>query len=308
MGKDEAIRFRQTKRRSALTRLAAVGAAILLSAALSRANDQAPARPAPTEKQAVPTARYDLRERYWGELYFQAEYSHHDRHNVVGDLWTKHGLHLLKIGDSWFDAYIKARLYADRNADYWNNRTEGALGLRYRPSSKLGLFLFAEWIEGAYTGRHGRDANLDDDPYSDFQTGFTFWQYWGNAHWQVAQGWHFYAPFFGWREAYADAIFYRRDNRNLIATLDYKEGLLLAKVADVRLDAYLSLQAGADKNSDYWNNYLKAGPGIRVRPFEKIDVSLSCEYLFCHTWRGETLEEPANYRDIAVTLAFWKGF
>ena len=278
--------------------------------AVPSAADDAPAAPAPSDIEAAPqeTRQSDLRERYWGELYLQAEYSHHDRDNMIGDVWTKHGMHLFKVGDNWFDAYVKARLYVDRNADYWNNRTEGSIGVRYRPSSKLGLFLFAEWIEGAYTGRQGQDENLDDDPYSDFQGGYTFWQYWGKEHWQVGEGWHFYAPFTGWREVYSDGIFFRRDNRNVIGTLDYKEGLMLATAGPVRLDAYLDFQGGVDRNGDYWNNYVKAGPGIRVRPFESLDVSLSCEYLFCHTWRGDPEDQPSSYRDVAVTLAFWYGF
>ena len=124
----------------------------------------------------------------------------------------------------------------------------------------------------------------------------------------MGDDWHFYAPFTGWREVYAEGIFYRRDDHNFIANVKYKEGLLLAKIADMRLDAYLSLQGGGDRNADYWNNYVKAGPGIRLRPFENFDLSISCEYLFCHSWRGDRNGEPGSYRDIAVTLAFWKGF
>ena len=113
--------------------------------------------------------------RLWGEFYFESSASDHDYNNIVNSTFVKEGLHLYKLGDNFLDVYLKARLYHDLDGYYWNNLMQFGVGTRYRPSSKLGIFLFLELLYNDYTGRETDDEpNPDDSTYGEIQGGFTF--------------------------------------------------------------------------------------------------------------------------------------
>lgn len=246
-------------------------------------------------------------DRLWTQIYFESASSSHDRRNIVNDMWIKSGLHLFEIRDKPLDVYLKTRLLHDRNRDFWNNRGELGLGVQYRPIDNLGLVLFAEALYGIYTGREGADTNLNKDPFWDYRGGFYFWQWWGRYPWEIEQN-EYYLPFTGWREFYADGIYYYRDDNNFISTLDFKEGLALGRIGPVQFDAFLALESGIDSSSDFWNNYIQVGPGFRLTPFENLDLKLSFEYFWGQYYRGNVENQSDRYSDFVVTLSYFTEF
>lgn len=242
----------------------------------------------------------------WGEFYVESSASHHDD-NIVNSAFVKEGMHLYKFMDNYLDVYLKARLYHDQDGYFWNNRMELGVGSRYKPISKLGLFLFLELLYGDYAGRETDDEpNPDDSSYWEMQGGFAFWQWWGIQPWQV-DNLALYTPFNGWREVYCDGIYYDHDS-NLIATLNYKEGLMLSRFANIGFDGYISLKTSSDTNEDKWNNYIKTGPGIRVTPFPNLDMKISFEYLLGKYYHGGFGDTSDNISDFEVIIAFWHGW
>jgi len=240
----------------------------------------------------------------WGEFYFESSVSHHDDDNIVNSAFVKEGLHLYKFRDNYLDIYLKARLYHDLDGYYWNNRMEFGVGTRYRPYSKLGLFLFLELLYGDYSGRETDDEpNPYKSSYGDIQGGFTFWQWWGKQAWQVDKL-ALYTPFTGWREVYSDGIYYDHES-NLIATLDYKEGLMLSRFGNIGFDGYISLDASFDTNEDEWNNYVKIGPGIRVTPFPNLDMKISFEHFLGRYFHGGFSDTSDDISDFEINIAFW---
>ena len=243
----------------------------------------------------------------WGEFYIESCASDHDDYNLETSAFVKKGLHLYKLWDNYLDVYLKARLYHDLDGYYWNNRMQFGVGTRYRPSSKLGMFLFLELLYNDYTGRETDDEpNPDDSSYGDIQGGFTFWQWWGRQAWQVDKL-ALYTPFTGWREVYSDGIYYDHDS-NLIATMDYKEGLMLSRFGSIALDGYISLDVSFDTNEDEWNNYVKIGPGIRVTPFPNLDMKISFEYFLGRYSHGGFGDTSDNISDFEVIIALWHGW
>jgi hypothetical protein len=245
--------------------------------------------------------------RSWTEMYFEGGFSGYDDDNLIGDVWLKYGLHMFKWRDKDVDVYLKARLLLDDNRDFWNNRADVGAGVQYRPLSDYGLILFSELLYADYIDRDGEDANPYDSPFLDFRAGFAFWQWWGDAWWQV-EGTEFYAPFTGWREAYADGLYYNRDDDNVIATADYKEGVMMTHWSNTSFDAYLNLEVATDANEDYWNNYVKFGPGIRWTPYVELDLKISLEYLVGEYYRGDLGDTSRSFNDVAITIAFWHAW
>jgi|GEM_PF-533465 len=247
-------------------------------------------------------------ELFWGEVYLEAATSPGENDNPVYDLFVKQGIHAFKILDKDLDIYIKGRLYYDRLEYYWNNRFEFGVGSRYRPFSELGLILFMEGLYGDYTDRETEDEpNPDDSPYLDLQGGLAFWQWWGKEPWQV-EGLEFYLPSTGWRELYGDAIYYHHADNDFIATIDYKEGLMLGRFGPLRFDAYLALEGSWDTRTYEWYNYVVIGPGFRISPFPQLDLKISAEYFWGRFYRGAFGDVEANISDWEFTLAFWHGW
>lgn len=248
-----------------------------------------------------------LNDRLWSHCYYESVYSRDDRRNIINDAWIKSGLHLFDIRERPLDVYLKTRLLYDRNRDFWNNRAEIGLGVQHQPLEDLGLVLYFEAINAIPTGREGADSNPDKDPFWDFRGGAYFWQWWGAYPWELEQT-EWYIPFTGWREVYADAIYYYQDHNNFISTVDYKEGLALGRVGPVQFDAYITFEGGADINSDYWNNYAQIGPGFRITPFEELDLKIGFEYFEGFYFNGDRDGRSKSYSDFNVTLSFFYEF
>ena len=261
------------------------------------------------EKSASSRSAAKLLERpLWGEIYAESEFTEHEGHNIVSDLFVKQGTSWAALGGGPLDFYLKARIYHDREGFFWNNRGEAGVGVRWRPPAVEGLVLFCELLYGDYTGReNSKEPNPDEGAYYDVQSGAAFWRWWGPALWQI-EGAKVYLPFTGWRELYADAIYYDHASQNFIATLEYKEGLGQASMGPVGLDAYVAVEASADTRGDEWYNYVHVGPGIRLTPFPDVDFKISFEYLWSRYYRGGYEEVAASSSSLVITAAFWHGW
>jgi hypothetical protein len=245
----------------------------------------------------------------WGEIYTESVATQNENYNLVSDLFVKQGIHAFKLQNKDIDLYLKGRLYADHERYYWNNRFELGVGIRYIPSKIFGLILFSEFLYGHYTGRDREDElNPNDAPYLDFQGGMAFWQLWGKQVWQIESEIEFCSPFKGWRELYGDCIYYHHANRDMIATLDYKEGLFLARFGPFAVDAYITLEGSWDKNALEWYNFMDIGLGIRAKPFEKLDLKISAEYLWDYYYRGGFNGMDIHNSGLVIRLDFWHGW
>lgn len=279
---------------------------ILFGALMAHAQESeeiVPSTAAPPQTEAPISIVRSVREAMWGELYYQGVYSRRDKDNYISDLTIRQGIRASKIRGNPVEVYLKARLLYDLNSDFWNNVAEAGVGVRYRPFDRYGLVLFGEAIEGWYTGREAEDE-IPEDHYANFVGGLAFWQWWGVQPYEIEGGPHFYIPFTGWRETYVDAIFNHRDDQNLISNASYKEGILLGKFEGMTYDAYLAFGAGSDANGDYWNNYVHAGPGFSIRPFEEHDLKIGCEYRSGYNYRAEDDDDLGGYDDINVTISY----
>jgi len=247
-------------------------------------------------------------ELFWGEVYGQGVTSQGENYNAVSDIFVKQGIHAFKLWGQPLDVYLKGRFLYDRDRYYWNNRYEFGIGSRYKPFSQLGLFVFLDLLYGDYTGRdRGDEPNPNDSAYFDIQTGLTFWQWWGRKPWQV-KSLEIYAPFTGWRELYGDAIYYHHFDNNFIVTFDYKEGFMLWRLGPMLFDSYIAVEGSCDTNRDEWYNYAAVGPGLRVKPFHKIDLQASVEYLWGSSYLGGFGDTDKKISDLVLTLAFWYGW
>ncbi len=261
------------------------------------------------DSQTSETASFKkiFKEMLWTEVYFQGKYSSKDRDNTIIEPWIKEGLHLFNINDKPLDLYFKQSLFLDTNGDYWNNRYGYGIGVRYKPFEKYGLILYSEAIRFHYTGREGRDKNKDESPYNDIQSGAAFWQHWGKELYQMKNNEYlFYLPGTGWRELYADSLYFSHE-KNWVSTLDYKEGFFISNLRPVGIEAYLSFEVAIDTKQEYWNNYYKAGPGVRFTPFKDFDLKLSFEYLWGGYYRGSD-KPKETFSDSIIQLALWLEF
>jgi hypothetical protein len=245
---------------------------------------------------------------FWGEIYAASVATDAEDGNVTSDPFLRWGVRVFELAGRPVDLYAKARFYHDAEANYWNNKWQLGAGTRWFPLKDHGLALFFEYLYTEYTGRE-RAGEPAPDPSGEFgvESGAAYWGWFGPEPWSIS-GVELYAPFSGWREIYADAIYYERDGDNVIGTLDHKEGVFLAKIGDATLDAYLTVEAGLDVNEDPWNHYVKGGPGFRITPFSHLDLKVSFEYFLGRYTRGGYGDVDRNIADFEVTASFWMGW
>lgn len=249
-----------------------------------------------------------IKPEFWGEVYSSLEAGWGEEDNVVNETFIKEGLHLFKVRDRDIDVYAKGKLVLDTEEYYWNNRWEIGAGTRIRPLSDLGLILFLECNRKHYIDRDNPDSpNPGDSSFYELEGGYAFWQWWGISPWEV-EGLNGYIPFSGWREVYSDGIYYSHGDDNIIFTLDYKEGVMLAKQRHMIFDAYVCVEAGADAEGNEWDNYMTIGPGVRVTPFSNLDLKLGMEYFVGRYTRGEFDGTDEDISKFIITLAFWHGW
>lgn len=77
---------------------------------------------------------------------------------------------------------------------------------------------------------------------------------------------------------YADLIYYSRYN-NLIGTTWFRPGIRAATFQSAVLDVYLANYYLVDKNREFYNNTYSVGPGIAIRPSNRVNVVIRLESL-----------------------------
>jgi cellulose synthase/poly-beta-1,6-N-acetylglucosamine synthase-like glycosyltransferase len=251
----------------------------------------------------------ELADAAWGELYMEAVREPSGDSNVAGFVDLKDGARVARVFGAELFLYGKARAYKDVNGDYWNNKATYGPGVRLKPFTDWGLYFFAEYLWGNYYGIENKDPNPYAQSFDGVEGGAAFWQRWGARPDETA----FFLPFTGYREVYWDAIYIQRDDDNIIANVQGREGLGCLRLGPLASDLYLRLDANIDRNKDYWNNRLQGGLGVRFRPVldNDVDLQLSCEVIAgVYNDRHGRYELPYDeeYVGARLELTYWFGW
>jgi hypothetical protein len=89
----------------------------------------------------------------------------------------------------------------------------------------------------------------------------------------------FVLPFKYVGKMYADTLLYSRYAGNIIGFFTTKQGIRLAEYHESALDFYVRVRASADKQHQFFNNFVEVGPGIEFYPTNRYSVSLRLEFL-----------------------------
>jgi len=245
---------------------------------------------------------------HWGEFYAEGVYLSREDNNVIGMADLKDGFRLARLAGAEVLAYGKARAFMDTQGEFWNNKALFGPGLRVKPFPSLGLHLFAEYLFGTYFGIEGSTPNPYDKTFDGLEGGAAFWQRWGALPKETG----FFLPFTGWRELYWDALYFQRDDDNLIGVAQYREGFGAIHFGPVASDIYLRANGGVDLNKDYWNNYVEGSLGVRFRPAsDALDMRLAVEFVGgTYIDRDGRYERPYDkeYIGARVELTLWFGW
>ncbi len=245
---------------------------------------------------------------HWGEAYGEGTFNTFEDKNFAALFDLKDGFRLARLWDAEFILYGKARAYKDINQEFWNNKALFGPGLRLKPFEKLGLHFFAEYLFGTYYGLEGKTPNPYSQTFHGLEGGAAFWQRWGSLPEETG----FFWPFTGWRELYWDAIYFKNDRDNFIATAKGKEGFGAFRAGPILTDFYALFHVSVDRNKYYWNNYLLGGLGLQFRPpWEDIDLNLAVELVGGHYFdRNGPFELPydRDFIGVRVELTFWFGW
>ncbi len=249
-----------------------------------------------------------LLDSHWGEVYYEGIFESQQKDNFVSFLDVKTGLRLLRVAGAELSVYGKGRAFVDTNEDFWNNKVIYGPAVRLRPFSRYGLYVFAEYLFGSYYGIEGRDANPYPKTFDGLEAGAAFWQRWGVRPNKTT----LFPPLTGWREVYGDAIYFQRDDDNVIGSLWIREGFGSIQFEPGAADLYLRFDGNFDRNEDYWNNRIEGGIGVRFRPAdEELDAQLSCElvggYYLDRDGRYE-LPFDREYLGARLELTVWFGW
>jgi hypothetical protein len=111
----------------------------------------------------------------WGEIYSDVSYYRSQRHNIIGYMHLKCGLHIFRAWKLVMDAYCVFYVMKDSNRDFWNNKAEIGPGIGIKPIPGLDLKFVVEWLFGTYYGIEGVDPNPYPQQYQDRRFGVLFW-------------------------------------------------------------------------------------------------------------------------------------
>jgi cellulose synthase/poly-beta-1,6-N-acetylglucosamine synthase-like glycosyltransferase len=247
---------------------------------------------------------------HWGELYGSGTFETYKEENGVAILDLKDGFRLARLWSSQLFVYGKARAYKDTVGEFWNNKATFGPGIRLRPFESWGLYIFGEYLYGVYYGIEADTPNPYDPTFSGVEAGAAFWQRWGVRLNET----RFFLPFTGWRELYADGIYFQRDDDNFIMNAQGREAFGAVRLGPMVTDLYLRLDGAYDSNADFWNNYVQGGLGARFRPAsEDWDVHLDVELIggafIDRAGRYELTDDfDPEYIGARIELSFWFGW
>ena len=149
-----------------------------------------------------------------------------------------------------------------------------ALGVRYRPFYKA-FPNFALYVELGEAYSIVNQQPLQSRWRNDARGGYFFDGRWG-AKDEYAECLIF--PFKQVGTIYNNVSYYSRYS-NLIGYLNVTEGLRVAEYHTASLDIYASVRAAADKNQEFFNNFVEIGPAIKFTPNNRYGFNLRAEFL-----------------------------
>lgn len=252
--------------------------------------------------QALP----DLKTGFFAEVYDETIYMRNENRNTITMAQMLEGLRVRAPKNIKWDTYIKFRYGNDANRDFWNNRVEFMAGTRVRFFTKVYLALYSEYVMGEYLKRND-ELSAYSLTYEDVRHGLIFWHGWDGDPYQE----DFELPFSGWSEVYADLTYLKRDRHNLILFFDGKLGMRILRYNQFNLTPYVTTYLHCDANADFWNNRYAYGAGIRLMPYDDLDIQIRIEYLWGGYFdRKGDYDNPYSkiYQDFRIGLFFWHGW
>ncbi len=115
----------------------------------------------------------------WRELYWDCIYFEQDDYNVIGYFHFREGFGSIDWGPLTNDFYVRVDGTMDRNKDYWNNRVQTGVGVRFRPAIEgHDIQVCCELVGGHYLDRGGRYELPYDRDYISFRLEMTYWFGW----------------------------------------------------------------------------------------------------------------------------------
>ncbi len=228
--------------------------------------------------------------------------------NLISTSHVRFGFRIHGLPLSTAESYGFIRYGRDLKRDYWNNRVEGGMGLRFRFALKVFLALYVERLWGKYTNIPEGFPLPQGEKYDDFRTGLLFWH-----------GWDKYfddspltlLPLTFWGEMYSDISYYQSQKDNIIAYFHTKQGFRLLRFWKTSLDGFGVIYLMKDTNRDFWNNKIEIGPGIFFKPIQDLDLKFFVEWIW-GSYFGIEGEDPnpfpQKYQDRKAGVIFWIGW
>lgn len=245
-------------------------------------------------------------ERLWfGDLYVAPFYgSRFD--NEYGSFHGKIGLR----PNRFFQPYVGARIDRDTRSEtgrvpiiFSDNSAVFSVGIQSQPL-KQNLLLYGEAgtaISLLGTAQHGRAI-------PDYRAGVNWFQPWGMDLATTARDNRHKAGLFS--EAYSDISYYSRYGQNMIGYVQLKQGVSVPARGFVPFQLFLAENVVKDSRSDFYNNVVEAGPGLRFVPFRALrHAQVQAEYLRgYYLTDGHRTKNPSgpNYDDFRVFIIWGK--
>lgn len=246
--------------------------------------------------------------RFWGEIYDESMTFQKDRNNFCSISHFRAGLRIPLDTHFIVETYFFMRYGRDVTRDFWNNKFEEGLGIRFRYSKGVFIASYLEGVRGFYTDIPETYPQSDSKEYSDFRSGLIFWYGW-DRYYEPSRLVSF--PMIFWGETYSDISYYRFDRHNVIGYFHTKSGIHLLRFWKFELDGYGVLYALKDSNQDFWNNLVEFGPGVRFSPVQGLFLKFFAEWIW-GTYFGIEGIEPnpyaQKYTDRRVGVLFWIGW
>ena len=253
-------------------------------------------------------AQIGFRPKFFAEVYSETIKLRREGNNVTSMAQSMQGIKLNIPKFCRVKIYLKERIGGDANRDYWNNRGEVMLGVRFRFFQKIFFALYCEFINGKYFDVENNDnPNPYGSNFKDIRGGIIFWQ---GFDAEYRDRWTKTFPISFWDEIYSDITYYKKDTDNIIGYLNIKAGARIFRVHKTALDYYFVNYTMADKHGDFWNNKLDFGIGFRIKPWTDLELSL-----FAETIRGTYFDRDGRYEnphlseytDVRIGILFWHG-
>ncbi len=252
-------------------------------------------------------AMHGIESAWFGSLYFAPFYTSRFG-NEINSLNAKLGL----LPSQYFQPYIGLRLTRDTRSQtgrlpviFSDNTAVVSLGVQSRPFGRTAV-VYAE---------AGTALSLLGDPQHgraipDYRAGVSWFKPWGLGLTQAIRETSRRAALFG--EAYSDVTYYSRYAQNVIGYFQMKEGLTLAQKRVLPLQVFAAVNLIKDSKSDFYNNVVEFGPGLRFVPLRKLPMlQIQAQYLRgYYMTEGNRIHNPygPNYNDYRLFLIWAKYF